>query len=123
MSQCLFILSDNKSSTSTANGENENHFGGDEASFSDAEEQDADMKRSILNAALEHVPELGWSSEAIEAGAQTMGLSAMAEGMFPRGAGDLVLHFTDDCNVRLADYLISQSRVEKDAEESPASPV
>lgn len=122
MSQCLLILSDNKSSTST-DDENENHSGDDEASFFDAEEQDADVRRSILNAALEHVPEFGWSSEAIEAGAQTMGLSAMAEGMFPRGAGDLVLHFTDDCNVRLADYLVSQSRVEKDAEESPASPV
>lgn len=45
----------------------------------------------------------------------------MAEGMFPRGAGDLVLHFTEDCNVRLADYLISQSRAEKDPEESSAS--
>jgi len=40
----------------------------------------------------------------------------MAEGMFPRGAGDLVLHFTEDCNVRLADYLVSESRVEKDSE-------
>lgn len=68
--------------------------------------------------------EFGWSSEAIEAGAQTIGLSAMAEGMFPRGAGDLVLHFTEDCNVSLADYLVSQSRVEKNtAEESSASPV
>lgn len=45
----------------------------------------------------------------------------MAEGMFPRGAGDLVLHFAEDCNVRLADYLISQSRAEKDPEESSAS--
>lgn len=83
------------------------------------------MRRSILNAALEHVHEFGWSSEAIEAGAQTIGVSAMAEGMFPRGAGDLVLHFTEDCNVSLADYLVSQSRVDKNtaaAEESSASP-
>ena len=121
--QCPLILSDKNSSTSTE-GENENHCGDDEATFFDAtEEQDAEVRRSILNAALEHVPDFGWSSEAIEAGAQTIGLSAMAEGMFPRGAGDLVLHFTEDCNVRLADYLVSQSKVEKDEEESSASPV
>ena len=82
------------------------------------------MRKTILNAALEHVPEFGWSSEAIEAGAKTMGLSAMAEGMFPRGAGDLVLHFTEDCNVRLADHLVSQSRsAEKDLQKSSGSPV
>ena len=115
----LFV-SDKETSTSTS-GEDDKHFGDGEGTFFDAEEEDADMRRSILNAALEHVPEFGWSSEAIEAGAQTMGLSAMAEGMFPRGAGDLVLHFTEDCNVRLADYLISQSRVEKDPEESSAN--
>ena len=68
------------------------------------------MREHILNAALEHVHELGWSSEAIEAGASAVGLSAMAEGMFPRGAGDLVLHFTENCNVRLADHLVSQSK-------------
>lgn len=53
-----------------------------------------------------------------------MGLSAMAEGMFPRGAGDLVLHFTEDCNVRLADYLVSGTRVDKDSDQDSAtSPV
>ena len=88
------------------------------------EDQDADVRHNILNAALEHVPELGWSSGAIEAGAQAIGLSAMAEGMFPRGAGDLVLHFTEDCNVRLAEHLLSESRVEKDSKEDAAmSPV
>ena len=85
----------------------------------DEEEEDDHVRQNILNAALEHVPELGWSSEAIEKGAQAIGLSAMAEGMFPRGAGDLVLHFIEDCNVRLADHLASESRAVKDSEKDP----
>ena len=91
---------------------NKKYFGDDDgAAFIDADEdQETDVQEHILNAALEHVHELGWSSEAIEAGASAVGLSAMAEGMFPRGAGDLVLHFTENCNVRLADHLVSQSK-------------
>lgn len=116
------INEESSSSTEGQEGEDESRFGDDDTTFFDTEEHEADTRRSILNAALEHVPEFGWSSEAIEAGAQAMGLSAMAEGMFPRGAGDLVLHFSEDCNIKLADYLVSQSRVEKDPDES-ASPV
>lgn len=112
----FFLLREESSAgTSSSDGKEQGHFD-EENPFFDAEEQDAEIRKNILDAALQHVPELGWSSEAIEAGAQTIGLSAMAEGMFPRGAGDLVLHFTEDCNVRLADYLVSESRVEKDSE-------
>lgn len=112
----FFLLREEDSAgTSSSDGEEQGHFD-EENPFFDAEEQDAEIRKNILDAALQHVPELGWSSDAIEAGAQTIGLSAIAEGMFPRGAGDLVLHFTEDCNVRLADYLVSESRVEKDSE-------
>lgn len=111
------------SESSSSESDEHRHFG-DENTFLGEEDQDAHVRENILNAALEHVPELGWSSEAIEAGAQAVGLSAMAEGLFPRGAGDLVLHFTEDCNVRLADHLLSESKVEKDSkEDSGASPV
>lgn len=99
------------------------HFGDETVYFDDAEEEGDNVRRNILDAALHHVPEFGWSSEAIEAGAQAMGLSAMAEGMFPRGAGDLVLHFIEDCNVRLADHLVSDSRVESNSDDSSAIPV
>ena len=120
-----YIPSPQESGAEASSGEKHEHnYFGDDHAFSSAEEQDAEMRKNILSAALEHVPELGWSSEAIEAGAQSVGLSAMAEGMFSRGAGDLVLHFTEDCNVRLADYLVSQSRVGKESEEdTTTSPV
>lgn len=115
--------SSSESKSFSSESDEHTHFG-DENAFFGEEDQDAHIRENILNAALEHVPELGWSSEAIEAGAQAVGLSAMAEGLFPRGAGDLVLHFTEDCNVRLADHLLSESRVEKDSkEDSGASPV
>ena len=122
-----YIPSPQESGAEASFGEKHEHTGnyvGDDHAFYSADEQDAEMRKNILSAALEHVPELGWSSEAIEAGAQSVGLSAMAEGMFSRGAGDLVLHFTEDCNVRLADYLVSQSRVGKESkEDTTTSPV
>lgn len=113
------------SGTETSSDKDEPKYFGDETVFFEADEEEGDdVREKILNAALEHVPELGWSSEAIEAGAQAIGLSAMAEGMFPRGAGDLVLHFIEDCNVRLADHLVTESRAENDSEKDPSvSPV
>ncbi|XP_068724328.1 ubiquinone biosynthesis protein COQ9-B, mitochondrial-like [Montipora capricornis] len=106
--------------SSSERDEQTKYFGDETVYFEkDEEEEDDHVRQNILNAALEHVPELGWSSEAIEKGAQAIGLSAMAEGMFPRGAGDLVLHFIEDCNVRLADHLASESRAVKDSEKDP----
>ena len=76
------------------------------------EEQEIDIKQQILDASLQYVPEHGWTPKAIESGVQSLGLSSMATGMFPRSGGDLVLHFIEDCNTRLADYLHSQAQPE-----------
>ena len=109
------------SGTETASDKEEPKYFGDETVVFEADEEESDdVREKILNAALEHVPEFGWSSKAIEAGAQAIGLSAMAEGLFPRGAGELVLHFIEDCNVRLADHLVTESRAEKDSEKDPS---
>ncbi|KAK2553104.1 Ubiquinone biosynthesis protein COQ9-A [Acropora cervicornis] len=97
--------------TETSSDKDEPKYFGDETVFFEADEEEGDdVREKILNAALEHVSEFGWSSEAIEAGAQAIGLSAMAEGMFPHGAGELVLHFIEDCNVRLADHLVTERK-------------
>ncbi|XP_074616624.1 ubiquinone biosynthesis protein COQ9-B, mitochondrial-like isoform X1 [Acropora palmata] len=107
--------------TETSSDKDEPKYFGDETVFFEADEEEGDdVREKILNAALEHVSEFGWSSEAIEAGAQAIGLSAMAEGMFPHGAGELVLHFIEDCNVRLADHLVTESRAENDSEKDPS---
>ena len=78
--------------------------------------QESDIKREILTKSLNFVPEYGWSAEAISAGAESLGMSAVAEGMFPRQGGDLVLHFIEDCNLRLAESLAAESRADPELE-------
>ncbi|XP_030625296.1 ubiquinone biosynthesis protein COQ9, mitochondrial [Chanos chanos] len=78
---------------------------GEQSEDYETEEQ---LQARILTAALEFVPEHGWSVEAIAAGAETLGLSSASTGMFYNGAGDLVLHFVGQCNAQLAEILAEQ---------------
>ncbi|MBN3315194.1 COQ9 protein, partial [Atractosteus spatula] len=73
-------------------------------------ETEEQLQSRILAAALDFVPQHGWSVDAIAEGAQALGLSAAAAGMFTNGAGDLVLHFITQCNTRLADSLAEQHK-------------
>lgn len=41
---------------------------------------------------------------------QTLGLSSASTGMFPNGAGDLVLHFITQCNSQLTEILTEQHK-------------
>jgi len=54
--------------------------------------QRADPREAILDAALLHVAEEGWSAEALAAGAQDVGLRAASAGAFPRGPVELAWH-------------------------------
>jgi ubiquinone biosynthesis protein COQ9 len=47
------------------------------------------------------VPALGWTTEAVSAGAAACGLSPMAHGLLPRGPVELVEHFSAQCNAEL----------------------
>ncbi|XP_049340341.1 ubiquinone biosynthesis protein COQ9, mitochondrial isoform X3 [Astyanax mexicanus] len=78
---------------------------GEQSEDYETEEQ---LQARILTAALEFVPQHGWTVDAIAAGAETLGLSAASAGMFDNGAGDLVLHFVGQCNAELADILAEQ---------------
>ena len=69
----------------------------------------------ILTAALQFVPEYGWTAQAIAEGAKIEGFSGMAEGMFPREGGDLVLHFINICNLDLGNYLADNSRTQEES--------
>ena len=55
------------------------------------------LKRKMLEAALEAVPEHGWTVSALSAGAVACGLSPAAHGMAPRGPIELVRHFNEKC--------------------------
>ncbi|KAI3370871.1 hypothetical protein L3Q82_007389 [Scortum barcoo] len=79
--------------------------GGEQGEEYETEEQ---LQARILTAALEFVPQHGWSVEAIAAGAETLGLSSASTGMFYNGAGDLVLHFIAQCNSQLTEILAEQ---------------
>ncbi|XP_016402358.1 ubiquinone biosynthesis protein COQ9, mitochondrial-like [Sinocyclocheilus rhinocerous] len=72
-------------------------------------ETEEQLQARILTAALEFVPQHGWTVEAIAAGAETLGLSSASTGMFNNGAGDLALHFVAQCNAQLAETLAEQN--------------
>jgi len=60
-----------------------------------------DDQTRVLQAALEHVPTLGWTEAAMVAGAREVGLSPSIVGAFPRKEAALVEYFMDDCLQRL----------------------
>ena len=66
-----------------------------------------DNRTQILNEALKLVPEYGWSGAALSEAAASLGLSGvMEEGeMFPRGPGNLVDHFEQQCNQSLNEIM------------------
>ena len=70
---------------------------------------DAELRLRILEAAMLEVPALGWTTDALSAGAAACELSPMAHGLLPRGPVELVEHFNDDCNARLAADLESRN--------------
>ncbi|RLN86795.1 hypothetical protein BBJ28_00008584 [Nothophytophthora sp. Chile5] len=69
-------------------------------------EESTDPEARILKTALAHVPELGWTIEALAAGATDLGYPSVAHGMFPRGAIELVDHFMDLCLAQTRQTLI-----------------
>ena len=80
------------------------------------------MKRQILDSALEFVPEHGWTDLALQKGAEAQGLSSAIEGLFPRGPGDLVLHFIEECNGKLAEQLLEESKINNELPGAPDIP-
>ncbi|NXO03306.1 COQ9 protein, partial [Rhinopomastus cyanomelas] len=92
--------------------------GGQESEDYESEEQ---LQHRILTAALEFVPEHGWTAEAIAEGAKTLGLSVAAAGIFHSDGSDLILHFVSQCNTKLSELLEQeQKRVQLgEAEKKP----
>ncbi|XP_072169556.1 ubiquinone biosynthesis protein COQ9, mitochondrial-like [Diadema setosum] len=71
-----------------------------------------DIKRIVLNTALEFVPVHGWTVKSLAEGAKHEGYPGVAHGMFPRGGGDLMHHFVKECNAQLAEQLAKESNQE-----------
>lgn len=63
------------------------------------------IRVKILEAALPHVPTLGWTRKAIVQGAEDAGYPSVVHGMFPEGGFDLVSYFNGKCNEELLKML------------------
>ncbi|XP_019330525.1 PREDICTED: ubiquinone biosynthesis protein COQ9, mitochondrial [Aptenodytes forsteri] len=92
--------------------------GGQESEDYESEEQ---LQHRILTAALEFVPEHGWTAEAIAEGAKTLGLSVAAAGMFHSDGSELILHFVSQCNTKLSELLEQEQKLVQlgEAEKKP----
>ncbi|XP_011863444.1 PREDICTED: ubiquinone biosynthesis protein COQ9, mitochondrial [Vollenhovia emeryi] len=83
------------------------------------EEYEKNIKIKILNASLQFVPDMGWSKQAISAGAESIGYPGVIHGLFPNGSAALVFYFYSMCNRDLNQIL------EKEAlaiEANPSNP-
>lgn len=67
------------------------------------------IRSRILDAAMLHVPQHGWSKQAIVQGAEECGLPSVVHGMFPEGGFALVSHFNGKCNAELVQCLQKQT--------------
>ncbi|CAN8186990.1 unnamed protein product [Coccothraustes coccothraustes] len=92
--------------------------GGQESEDYESEEQ---LQHRILTAALEFVPEHGWTAEAIAEGAKTLGLSVAAAGLFHSDGSELILHFVSECNTELSELLKKEQKLVQlgEAEKKP----
>ncbi|XP_032669585.1 ubiquinone biosynthesis protein COQ9, mitochondrial-like isoform X3 [Odontomachus brunneus] len=72
------------------------------------EEYEKNIKTKILDASLIFVSELGWSKQAITAGAESIGYPGVTHGLFPGGGAALVHHFYSSCNRKLNEMLKKQ---------------
>lgn len=79
-----------------------------------ASNEDQAFKTAILQAALLHVPTLGWTEEAIAAGAQELKYASAVTGLFPRGAVELVEFFVQKANSDLSKKLRDSSDLLRD---------
>ncbi|VDO94369.1 unnamed protein product [Soboliphyme baturini] len=59
------------------------------------------LRTAILDEALKFVPALGWTSEAVGAGAMFLKYSSSLKDIFDYPSAELVLHFYKQCNERL----------------------
>lgn len=61
-----------------------------------------------MSAALEYVPQHGWTRVSIGKGAERVNYPGVAHGMFSNGGVELVHFFYTDCNEKLVDILKSK---------------
>lgn len=96
------------SSSSSSSSDSDSSSSENEEQFSPKEE---DTRNLILKAALEFVPEYGWSTKALATGAEKAGFPSTTHGMFHRGGADLVHYFVKTSNEALVERLASDAKL------------
>ncbi|KYN12895.1 Ubiquinone biosynthesis protein COQ9, mitochondrial [Trachymyrmex cornetzi] len=87
------------------------------------EEYENNIKLKILGASLKFVPDVGWSKQAISAGAESIGYPGVIHGLFPKGSAALVEYFYSMCNRELNDILEKEAlAVKADSSSSQKTP-
>ena len=71
------------------------------------ERKQPDERELLLEHALKHAVEKGWSRDALRAAAKDLGLSPAIGGLLDRGDVELVEYFLDKCNGKLTEDLKS----------------
>lgn len=103
--------------TETNNQQGRSHESNNETD----EEYEKNIKSKILNASLKYIHDLGWSQQAISAGAESIGYPGIIHGMFPNRGADLVHHFYLTCNTELNKILKEQAKAaQEDSKENRA---
>ncbi|XP_034944110.1 ubiquinone biosynthesis protein COQ9, mitochondrial-like isoform X2 [Chelonus insularis] len=81
----------------------------EENKYESEEDYEKNIKSKILAASIPFVQELGWSQQAISAGAESIGYPGIIHGMFPNGGAELVQHFYASCNAELTNILKAEA--------------
>ncbi|OAD52404.1 Ubiquinone biosynthesis protein COQ9, mitochondrial, partial [Eufriesea mexicana] len=89
--------------------ENDTQQSNQEHNKESEEEYEKNIKSKILDASLKYVHDLGWSQQAISAGAESIGYPGIIHGLFPNRAADLVHYFYLTCNKELNKILKEQA--------------
>ncbi|XP_012543174.1 ubiquinone biosynthesis protein COQ9, mitochondrial [Monomorium pharaonis] len=87
------------------------------------EEYEKNIKIKILGASLQFVPNMGWSKQAISAGAESIGYPGVVHGLFSNGGAALVEYFYSTCNRELNKILEKEAlAIEADSLSSRKTP-
>ncbi|XP_076286019.1 ubiquinone biosynthesis protein COQ9, mitochondrial isoform X2 [Lasioglossum baleicum] len=101
---CRVLLAEQTNNATT----NAQHSSQDHNKESD-EDYEKNIKSKILYASLKFVHDLGWSQQAISAGAESIGYPGVIHGLFPNHGADLVQYFYLTCNNQLNKMLKEQA--------------
>ncbi|KAI8093899.1 rpsU-divergently transcribed protein [Halteromyces radiatus] len=81
--------------------------GQQQQSFTTQTKGSDDVRHSLLQATLAHVPEHGWTMESISQGAAELGFPSVVHGVFPGGPAGLVDTYLEDCQQRFVQLMAS----------------